>query len=384
MLPFEEGSVNLNSLIVILTNVFGAMLICFLWIGKSQENKGNIFLSLLILQFALYVFPEFLYILGLLDDFPHAVRIYVLGSFLLGPITYFYMRTCTENTFRVTRKMWWHFIPAIFDFFFQLPFYALAGDEKLQYFYNFFSEDSLQQPLWLTVTKILHVGIYFLLSMSIINQYKKHLPNTTSSIDNAFHRWLSLFCFALTTPIISALIFSFTGPNFSFLYLNLSIFGVIFTALTLLVIKPSIFHRFPNQIIMTSSNEEIKKKYERSRLQDGQKEKYLNTLYHYFDHRKPYLESELTLAQVSEQTNIPTHYLSQVINEKMNCNFLDFVNSYRVEEAKIKLANDKSKQYTVLSIAYDSGFNSKSTFYSAFKRHVGKTPSEFRKSMING
>jgi len=380
MFPFEEGSVNFITLLIILINVFTAMLICFLWIGKSKENNGNIFLSLILLQLALYVFPEFLFILGLLDNFPHAVRIYVLGSFLLGPITYFYIRTCIEHTFRVTRKMWWHFIPAVLDFFFQLPFYTLRGEEKLQYFYNFFSEDSLQQPLWLTVIKILHMIIYLLISMRIINKYMNHLPNSVSSIDNVFHRWLFLFCFALTTPFIAGLLFSFLGANFSYLYLVLSLFIVIFIALTLLVIKPSIFHKFPNQILLINSIEEKKEKYESSNLQNAQKEKYLNTLINYFETEKPFLEPELTLAHLSDQMNIPSHYLSQVINEKMKCNFLDFVNGYRIKDAQSKLKDSSFSHYTILAVAFESGFNSKTAFYSSFKKYTGTTPSSYRKS----
>jgi len=380
MFPFEEGSVNFTTLLIILINVFTVMLICFLWIGKSKENNGNILLSLILFQLALYVLPEFLFIHGLLDDFPHAVRIYVIGSFLLGPITYFYIRTCTENAFRVTRKIWWHFIPAVFDFIFQLPFYTLKGEEKLQYFYNFFSEDSLQQPLWLTLTKIVHMIIYLLISMRIVNRYRNHLPNSASSIDNVFHRWLFLFCFALTIPFIAGLLFSFLGANFSYLYLVLSIFGVIFTALTLLVIKPSIFQKFPNQLLLIDNQEGKKEKYESSNLQENLKEKYLTTLLNKMEEGKPFLEPELTLAQLSKQTNIPSHYLSQVINEKMQCNFLDFINKYRIQEVKAKLADHKFDHFKILAIGYEAGFNSKTAFYSAFKKYTNTTPSNYRKS----
>ena len=381
MLPFEEGSVNFNALLVILIIVFSFMLISYLWLGKSKENRGNIFLSLLILQFSFYVLPDFLILMGLIDYFPHTVRIYVLGSFLLGPITYFYVRTCTEKTFRITKKMWWHFLPAVLDFIYQLPFYTLSGAEKIPYAFNFFEEGSFQQPLWLTLIKMLQMAIYYFISIRIVNRYRKHLPNTVSSFDNAFHRWLYLFCFALTIPLTSGLLFSFVNSSFSTTYLYLSLFIVIMTALSLLVIKPTLFYNFPHQMNPAETTKIQKQKYENSNLQEAQKEQLTQKLLNHFEEKKPHLTPELTINDLATQTKIPTHYLSQIINEKMECNFIDFVNGYRVEAAKKLLAEDASKKFTILSIAYDAGFNSKSTFYAAFKKHAGTTPSGFRKSL---
>ena len=97
-----------------------------------------------------------------------------------------------------------------------------------------------------------------------------------------------------------------------------------------------------------------------------QKEKYLDKLTAFMENEKAYQSPELTLTQLSEQVKIPAHYLSQVINEKLDCNFLDFVNGYRVEDAKEKLIDPKFDHYTIVSVAYEAGFNSKSTFLYCF------------------
>jgi len=131
--------------------------------------------------------------------------------------------------------------------------------------------------------------------------------------------------------------------------------------------------------LLPASLEDKKQKYESSKLADLQKDKYVEKLAGYMIANQPHLEPELTLAQLSEQINIPAHYLSQVINEKLNCNFLDFVNGYRVEAVKQKLKNSKYHHYTIISIAYDAGFNAKSTFYAAFKKQTGMTPNQYRK-----
>ncbi len=74
------------------------------------------------------------------------------------------------------------------------------------------------------------------------------------------------------------------------------------------------------------------------------------------------------------------NYLSQIINEKEGKSFYDFVNSFRVEEFKRLVKDSKNKQFTLLALAYDCGFNSKSSFNRYFKKNTGKTPSEFVKS----
>jgi len=94
---------------------------------------------------------------------------------------------------------------------------------------------------------------------------------------------------------------------------------------------------------------------------------------------EPYLESELYLAALTDKVYVSTHKLSQVINEYLNKNFFDFVNEYRIERVKEFLSNPEYNQLKIVSLAYDSGFSSKSTFYNTFKKSEGITPAEYRK-----
>ena len=99
------------------------------------------------------------------------------------------------------------------------------------------------------------------------------------------------------------------------------------------------------------------------------------------DTEKPYLNGKLSLKQVATDLEISTNYLSQVINENMDMNFFDFVNGYRVEMVKEMIKDPSTKNFTLLAIAYDCGFNSKSSFNSIFKKHTGVTPSQFQQSI---
>ena len=98
---------------------------------------------------------------------------------------------------------------------------------------------------------------------------------------------------------------------------------------------------------------------------------------------KSYLNPYLSLSLLSEELNLSEGYISQVINKSLSQNFTDYINSLRVEEARHMLLNDEFDNYTILSVGLESGFNSKSSFYGAFKKFTGKTPLEFKKSVQN-
>lgn len=93
---------------------------------------------------------------------------------------------------------------------------------------------------------------------------------------------------------------------------------------------------------------------------------------------KIYIDPNLGLENISKRLQISSNYLSQLINKLGGCNFSDYINSYRVEEVKSKLNDPDYDNYTVLGIAMECGFNSKSPFYSAFKKHTGVSPKEYR------
>ena len=94
-----------------------------------------------------------------------------------------------------------------------------------------------------------------------------------------------------------------------------------------------------------------------------------------------YLNNKLSIVDVSDKLNIPRQYISEVLNEHMNKSFQDFVNEYRVEEFVNRLKNDQNNHFTLLGIATDVGFNSKSSFNATFKKHKGLTPTQFKNSL---
>jgi len=93
---------------------------------------------------------------------------------------------------------------------------------------------------------------------------------------------------------------------------------------------------------------------------------------------KLYQEHELTIQTLSDKLGIPSYQVSQAINDGLKKNFYDLINGYRVEEAKRLLVDPKNQNFTILSVGFEAGFNSKTTFNTVFKKFTGITPTEFR------
>jgi AraC-like DNA-binding protein len=125
------------------------------------------------------------------------------------------------------------------------------------------------------------------------------------------------------------------------------------------------------------------RRYEKSTLTDERSDIYRQRLLDLMSTEKPYLDGELTLQKLAKALSVSPHHLSQTINEQLNQSFIDFINAYRIEEAKRMLVDQAKKHYSILAVSEEVGFNSKSAFNAAFKKHTRMTPSEFRTSTKN-
>lgn len=122
-------------------------------------------------------------------------------------------------------------------------------------------------------------------------------------------------------------------------------------------------------------------KYKGSKLNDDQSSSIVSDLKIHMEERKPFLNAELKLADLANEINYPVHEISQVLNQSLNLGFADFVNGYRIEEVKRRLADKDYEKFTLFAIAQQCGFNSKTSFYRVFKNETGKTPSDYLKEL---
>jgi AraC-like DNA-binding protein len=129
--------------------------------------------------------------------------------------------------------------------------------------------------------------------------------------------------------------------------------------------------------------QEEKKKYATSSLTKTEMREHAKKLEGLMEHDKLYLKNDLKIGLVAEKLDLPMHHVSQILNEHLGKNFFDFVNEYRVNEVKRRMADSQYDYLTILAIGYDSGFNSKTAFYSAFKRNTGLIPSEYKNTLVH-
>ncbi|MDV7142707.1 AraC family transcriptional regulator [Tropicimonas sp. TH_r6] len=131
----------------------------------------------------------------------------------------------------------------------------------------------------------------------------------------------------------------------------------------------------------TETEGDSNSRYSRSGLTEERAERISRKLEAFMREDQPYLDAELTIEKLAKRMAVPRHYLTQVISERHGKNFYLFVNEYRIEAVKAALRDPDGAERTLLDIAYAAGFNSKSTFNTAFKRLTGMTPSQYRRQM---
>lgn len=165
-----------------------------------------------------------------------------------------------------------------------------------------------------------------------------------------------------------------------------------------LVIKQNILQRDKN--LLYSENEVLKNKvdylvteisnksskgpvikYKKSSLSEEDKKKYIEQILKFMDTEKPYLDYNMKQSDITEKLNISLHHFSEILNTSLQKNFNNFINSYRVEEAKRMIKNPSYNDYKLISIGYEAGFKSKTSFNRAFKNMVGVTPSEYKSNV---
>jgi AraC-like DNA-binding protein len=225
----------------------------------------------------------------------------------------------------------------------------------------------------------LQILIYMSASIIILRAYKRSLKNSFSEIEKIKLSWLRLvlwaflFMWFLDLTHLFLMKIDFISKALSN-WMSLVSLLINFTFAILIMYRglkqPQYFE------IIQSSKEKIK--YESSGLSKEKNDEYLARLLDFMRNEKPYLIPTLTLNNLAASLRIQPKALSQIINQNLNKNFYDFINDYRINEAKTILSDNSKTEMTVLEILYECGFNSKSVFNTAFKKYTGQTPSEFR------
>lgn len=314
---------------------------------------------------------------------PVSVTHYMIGFvdpvyFTIGPLLYLYVSSVTNNRFKMQKKHILHFTPSALALTFNLPVIFMPVSEKLSFVTEVAERSSLQAEL-LFITQISQILIYLVFSLNLLKIHEDSIKNYLSSLEETRMRWLKLLVYPVFVLYIGDIAVCYLGNFIPEKLLDYrEIFSIKESLLVFIVgykglIQPDIF----SSDAINSSNE----KYRASKLTDSMAEEYLARLIGFVEQEKPYTDPGITLKMLSEKVSIPPRYLSQVMNDRLGRNFYEFINGYRVEEVKKRLLNGELERFTILAIAYDVGFNSKTTFNTVFKKQTGLSPTQYIKSM---
>lgn len=229
-----------------------------------------------------------------------------------------------------------------------------------------------------------HFGVYLFTTFSVLISKKIIVLRTHEKKNNVFTRWSTNFntLLVITIIYISLLIEAFfTAPAIQFKFsILVTAIGSMYLLTRLIYLKFIKIYRYYNE------RNEIRKieKYKDSVLSKEQSKTLAIQLENLMHEKKPYLEDTLDLKTLAIHLKTHPKNLSQAINENFNRNFFDYINTFRVEEAKSMLVHKNYKDYKIYEIMYEVGFNSRSSFNSAFKKVTGLTAKQYRDRNYKG
>ena len=235
--------------------------------------------------------------------------------------------------------------------------------------------------VWLAI--YIHFWVYFFLNRQALHRYQNRLKATRSAMEGVYQSWIN-YCLNALLICYSVLgILFFLQHGHIFLPINRSL-ALILAAMIYcigyrILVQPDLFTQTvgeANELTTDQTAEKYRKSGLRRETASNEREKVL----HYMATHKPHIDPDLDLKKLADMLQLSPHHLSQVINREMETNFYDFVNGYRVDEAKGLLSDPSKRHLTVIQIAFDAGFNSKATFNRMFKKLTQQTPSQFRRN----
>ncbi|AFL79865.1 DNA-binding domain-containing protein, AraC-type [Aequorivita sublithincola DSM 14238] len=365
--------VNALTITAIVSCVISVLLAVFLLSVKSKNSISNkLFATFLILSaIDLSGWFQYLYLPGL-SSFGMAKS---LLSFLQMPFFYFYVLSVCYSDFKLKPKHLLHAIPFVIANLVMTPrFYALDRDSKYALFENY---NRIWEIIYIHISIELQFIIYIALVFVILNRYKKVYQQNFSEASSKAFDWL--FQFTLASAIIHSVVLLKNILKYTDAEKTFDSVQLLVSVLALIIICWYVFKalKYPELFNGINSKTELVPVSITKEVSVNPKE--IELLTSYMQTKKPYLNPSLSIRNLAEELKMNPRDLSILINQRLNQHFFDFVNEYRIKEAMDILSDSSKKEFTILEILYEVGFNSKSSFNTAFKKHTGKTPTEFRK-----
>jgi len=386
-----------------------------LWIiGASQGFLLSMFLILkkdriINLPLILFVFLtsvellfQYIYASKLIFSYPHLLYISEPFSMLSGVLIYFYSRNILSGTFILKETDLLFFIPFLLYVLYYFPSYNQPSEDKIYDIIAFYNSGiSGSENLLEWIVEVIVTMPFLVFSVRLLNKYHKKIKDNFSDISkisytvvrNAIIACVAMYFIEIFTIILAFSLLQVANSLNSFLYIF--IIGIVY------ILGYDALVRKKNEIIKlvyvqeiqkqdisvfateTDTNEtETRQKYEKNVLSEIKINDISDKISTCISKEKPYRNPELRLNDLAQFIGEHPNNVSHVLNDLFQKNFYDFINFYRIEDAKLLLKSPDFKNFTITAIGFEVGFNSKTSFYSAFKKFANTTPAQFQKSNL--
>ena len=356
--------------IVFLLGMAQGLTLVILLLVKKQENKhSNLILAIFIVTMVVTIWNDYVFLLPIEFIGLNLAKLSVLMTWVYGPLLYFYTCQMSAEKQLGLKQIALHLTPSLLATLTLLvkPLITakLFGLSVMFFFY---------------LLLYCHLACYMVFALLRIRQHNRLAEQNLSAIENVSLEWLTLLVYGFAAiwavdsmQTLSALLkfrlFNHYSQIVSVL-LSIYIFGIGLIALA----RPQIhFHRL---VVKPTA------KYHRSTLTGSAADQLAEKIKSTVQTQQLYLDNDLSLGALSEHLQMKPHHVSQVLNEKLNMTFYDFINFSRVSRAQEMLSSGQFTQLAIIDIAYQVGFNNKATFNAAFKKYTKQTPSQFKKAAL--
>lgn len=374
------NNLDLRVFIGILATFVTLLFAIFIFTVKSENKLSNRLFGVFLLLSSIEMSGFFIH-----DFIPTSLSMIMLKNnnyYLLTPVFYFYVCSVCYSNFKLEKKHLWHLLPFIIGNVAMMPRFYFGDDQVLEEV----SKDTIHtwEVIFMHLSMHLQSVFYYVMSLVVLKRaknifYENHSGNRIQAYKWLYQIvvfWIVIFSVALVKNIlkysdVEEKIFSWSQVILIFLVLLITCWYIL-KALN----NPELFKGVDSQTKLTKDllNETEEK---------GENDEIIEKLRLFMDTEKPYLNPFLSIRNLAQQMKISSRELSIAINHDLKQHFFDFVNEYRIKNAMQLLTDKNQPKLTVLEILYEVGFNSKSSFNTAFKKYTNLTPTQYRKKEYN-
>jgi AraC-like DNA-binding protein len=360
--------------VIYIAGISISLFVSALILNKKPKSRPDIILLIWMLVLAFHLFLYYINFTIPFYRIPALLGIEIPLPLIHGVLLYFYVSAITHQFPKKTWIALLHLMLISIGYLYLIPFFQSSSEEKMAFYENGFEGYTTFMNYGLLLIFLSGI-VYMIWCIILLRRHKRNIRNQFSDLEEVSLDWLRFLTYGLGV-IWSIVIFT---NNDAYIFSGVTVFVILigFLGVQQRTIFLSTNPTSPQSNDVSIEAIDEKKKYAKSGLKDDIADDIYKKLMHLFIQEKYYTRNELSLNDLAVELNIHPNYLSQIINEREDKNFYDFVNSFRLEEFKRLVKNQKHKEFTLLALAYECGFNSKSSFNRYVKKHTGQTPSGF-------